>query len=109
MTGRNRTHLPRREPGGTVDIGEACFDKLKLEISHVLIDADFGRLQQARSFLRGSMLQPGRGASAIKARSSSLLFGANIHPSEGAGFGTSLNLSLDLNLGSGPIDVMRSI
>jgi hypothetical protein len=98
VTARNRTHLPRREPGCTVDIESACFDRLKLQLERVRVNANFAQVQQARAFLSGSFLERGRGGSSIKARSSALLFKAHILPTDGGDFGTSLTISLDLNL-----------
>lgn len=94
---RNRTHLPRREPGGTVDVTQACFDRIKIRIDRAPFGASFEEIQQATAFLGGSVLQRGRVSSSVKARATDLLFKASIHASQSENEAP-LSLSLELNL-----------
>ncbi len=97
MTERNRTHLPRREPGCTVDIARACYDRIKLKIDRTPFGATYSEILQATAFLGGSNLQRGRNGSSIKTRNSDLLFKGSMYVSESA-TEAPLSLSLDLNL-----------
>ena len=98
MTARNRTHLPRREPGCTVEITRACYDRFKLKIHGVAFDATLAEFERATAFLRGSLLQRGRTHASIKTRTSDLLFKGSIFAADETEIGPSLSLSLELNL-----------